>query len=274
MAEPETELEFLPAWGLSKGTEREVEPAALPVPVSRGWAFGDGRGAGVRVCILDSGIEPDHPLVGGVQRSVAVERAGNGDLGVIGDESGDVAGHGTACAGIIRALAPDVELISVRVLGKDINGTFDALRAGFDWAIEERFELLNLSLSVRKREFVAELCELADRAAHQGTVAVCSAHNSPIESYPWRFASVVSVACHDEEDPELVYYNPTPPVEFFARGVGVPVAWIGGGTIRATGNSFATPHVTGLLARIRAAHPTLTTFELKTVLYRIAANVR
>jgi len=274
MAEPEPEREFLPAWGLSKGAEREIEPAALPGGLSRAWAFGDGRGAGVRVCILDSGIEAAHPLVGSVQSSVAVERCDNGDLGVVGDTSGDVAGHGTACAGIVRALAPEVELVSVRVLGKDINGTFDALRAGLDWAIEERFELLNLSLSVRRREFVAELCELADRAAHQGTIVVCSAHNSPIESYPWRFASVVSVACHDEDDPELVYYNPTPPVEFFARGVGVPVAWVGGGTIRATGNSFATPHVTGLLARIRSAHPTLTPFELKTVLYRIAANVR
>jgi len=274
MTEPgDGRLEFLPAWGLSRGTEREVEPASLPGALSRAWAFGDGRGAGVRVCVLDSGIEGDHALVGQVQRSVAVERDGGGDLAVV-DDAGDVAGHGTACAGIIRALAPDVELVSVRVLGTDINGTFDALRAGLDWALEERFELLNLSLSVRKRDYVVELCEFADRAAHQGTVAVCSAHNSPIESYPWRFASVVSVACHDEEDPELVYYNPTPPVEFFARGVDVPVAWIGGGTIRATGNSFATPHVTGLLARIRSAHPTLTPFELKTVLYRIAANVR
>ncbi len=272
MAEPER-LEFLPAWGLSRGSEREVEPASLPGTLSRAWAFGDGRGAGVRVCVLDSGIEGDHPLVGQVQRSVAVKRGDGGDLGIV-DDAGDVAGHGTACAGIIRALAPDVELISVRVLGIDINGTFDALRAGLDWALEERFELLNLSLSVRKREYVVELCEFADRAAHQGTVAVCSAHNSPIESYPWRFASVVSVACHDEEDPELVYYNPAPPVEFFARGVDVPVAWMGGGTIRATGNSFATPHVTGLLARIRSAHPTLTPFELKTVLYRLAANVR
>ena len=95
----------------------------------------------------------------------------------------------------------------------------------------------------------------------------------PVESYPWRFASVVSVGSHDEDDPWRLYYNPEPPVEFYARGVNVPIAWTGGGTIRATGNSFATPHVAGLLALIRSKHPQLTPFELKTVLYRIAANV-
>jgi len=63
-------------------------------------------------------------------------------------------------------------------------------------------------------------------------------------------------------------------VEFYARGVDVAVAWPGGGTVRATGNSFAAPHVTGLLALIRSKHPELTPFELKTVLYRVAANVR
>lgn len=249
-----------------------VEPAVLPSPLTRDWAFADGRGAGVRVCILDSGIDAGHELVGAVERLVTVERDGN-ELRVVDDTAGDLSGHGTACAGIVSSLAPDAPLVSVRVLGADVNGSFDVLRAGLAWALEQRYELVNLSLSVRKRDFALELCELVDRAAHQGTVLVCSAHNTPVEGYPWRFASVVSVACHDEEDSELVYWNPEPPVEFYARGVNVPVAWPGGGTIHATGNSFATPHVTGMLARIRGAHPALTPFELKTVLYRLAANV-
>ena len=70
---------------------------------------------------------------------------------------------------------------------------------------------------------------------------VASAHNMPVESFPWRFSSVISVGSHEETDPLLFYANPDPPVEFFARGVDVEVAWIGGGTIRASGNSFATP---------------------------------
>jgi subtilisin family serine protease len=63
-------------------------------------------------------------------------------------------------------------------------------------------------------------------------------------------------------------------VEFFAPGQNVEVAWPGGGTIRTTGNSFATPLVTGLSARILSKHPQMTIFQLKNALYLLAANVR
>ena len=78
---------------------------------------------------------------------------------------------------------------------------------------------------------------------------VAAAHNMPVESFPWRFSSVISVGSHEEDDPWTWYANPSPPVEFFARGVDVDVAWPGGGTIRATGNSFAAPHIAGALPR-------------------------
>ena len=269
---PDRDLDVLPAWGLPAGKERPVVPGPLPAPVTSEWALGGAIGAGVRVCVLDSGIEAGHPLVGAVERAVTVADDGE-ETCIVEDAEGDVSGHGTACAGIIRSLAPEVSLVSARVLGPDIGGRFVALRAGIAWAIDEGYDVCNLSLAVRSREFALDLCELADRAAFQGTMLVCSAHNVPVESYPWRFASVVSVGSHDEDDPWRLYYNPEPPVEFYARGVNVPIAWTGGGTIRATGNSFAAPHVTGLLALIRSKHPRLTPFELKSVLYRIAANV-
>jgi subtilisin len=50
------------------------------------------------------------------------------------------------------------------------------------------------------------------------------------------------------------------------------VPWLGGGTVEATGNSFAAPHVAGLVARILAKHPGLTPFEVKTVLRACASN--
>ena len=95
----------------------------------------------------------------------------------------------------------------------------------------------------------------------------------PVESYPWRFSSVISVGSHEEPDPLSYYYNPNPPVEFFARGVDVEVAWLGGGTIRCTGNSFATPHMSAICALVLGKHRELTPFQLKSVLYLTSGNV-
>jgi subtilisin family serine protease len=104
-------------------------------------------------------------------------------------------------------------------------------------------------------------------------VLVASAHNMPVESYPWRFSSVISVGSHEEDDSHMFFYNPDPPVEFFARGVNLDVAWRGGGQIRATGNSFATPHLAGICALVLSKHRDLTPFQLKNVLYLTASNV-
>jgi len=104
------------------------------------------------------------------------------------------------------------------------------------------------------------------------SLIVASAHNMPVRSYPWRFASVVSVASHDIADPLAYLRNPDPPVEFYARGVDVDVAWADGSTLRASGNSFATPHIAGICALIRSKHPDLTPPEVKTLLGLTATN--
>jgi subtilisin family serine protease len=95
----------------------------------------------------------------------------------------------------------------------------------------------------------------------------------PVESFPWRFSSVVSVGSHESDDPLAFFYNPSPPVEFFARGVDVEVAWPGGSTVRCTGNSFATPHVAAICALVLSKHPELTPFQLKSVLHLTSLNV-
>jgi subtilisin family serine protease len=84
---------------------------------------------------------------------------------------------------------------------------------------------------------------------------------------------VISVGSHEDPDSHAFYANPDPPVEFFARGVNVEVAWTGGATIRCTGNSFATPHMSGLCALVLGKHPELTPFQLKSVLYLTSTNV-
>jgi subtilisin family serine protease len=159
------------------------------------------------------------------------------------------------------------------VLGAGFKGSGPILLGGLRWAVEQGFDVVNMSLSTTKRQFAGLLHELADTAYFRRTVLVASAHNMPVESYPWRFSSVISVGSHEEPEPDTFFYNPAPPVEFFARGVGVEIAWLGGGKILSTGNSFATPHMSGICALILAKHPELTPFQLKNVLYLTANNV-
>jgi subtilisin len=270
----ESEEEYgLPAWSLPASAGETIRiRAGWPERVTRGWAFGGSTGTGVRVCVLDSGIELDHPLVGPVQRSVAVTKNGD-DIVVEDDEEGDLCGHGTACAGIIRMLAPDCELTSVRVLGAGYTGSATVMLRGLEWAIEQDYDVVNMSLSTTKKQYVDRLHELADVAYFKRTMLVASAHNLPVESFPWRFASVISVGSHEMDDPLIFYANPSPPVEFFARGLNVDIAWLGGQTINATGNSFATPHIAGICALVLGKHPELTPFQLKSVLHLTASNV-
>jgi subtilisin family serine protease len=269
----EAEDEALPAWSLPASAGDSIRMrAGWPERVTSEWAWGGSTGAGVRVCVLDSGVELDHPRVGALQRSVAVRKQRD-EFEVVDDEEGDLCGHGTACAGIIRSIAADCELTSVRVLGAGYTGSAGILLAGLEWAIAEGFDVINMSLSTSKKQYVDRLHELADVAYFKRTILVASAHNMPVESFPWRFASVISVGSHEEPDPLTFYANPKPPVEFFARGLNVEIAWLGGGTITATGNSFATPHVTGICALILAKHPQLTPFQLKSILHLTAGNV-
>jgi subtilisin family serine protease len=262
----------LPAWSASAAGARML-PSRWPHTVTREWAWGDSTGRGVRVCVLDSGIETGHPRVGPVDGAVVVTEDEEGRVRVTRDEEGDVAGHGTACGGIIRSLAPDCALHSVRVLGPGAMGTGAVLLGGLQWAVEQGFDVINLSLSTRKRQFADTLRELSDLAYFQRTTIVASAHNMAVVSFPWRFASVISVGSHESSDPLEFHYNPRPPVEFFARGVDLDVAWLGGESTTSTGNSFATAHIAGVCALILAKHPGLTAFELKSLLYLTASNV-
>lgn len=252
-------------------------PEDIPVPADGALApagiTAAGAGRGVRVCVVDSGVERDHPMVGPLAGSWVVVKGDDG-IEVRETDTGDTCGHGTACAGIIRRTAPECELYSVRVLGERFSGTGDILLAGLRWAVQQGFDVINLSLSTTRARFAEELHALADQAYFNRSVIVASAHNTPVESFPWRFASVISVGSHQEDDPGLHLYNPDPPVEFFAPGQNVEVAWPGGGSIRTTGNSFATPFIAGLCARFLSTHPRMTSFQLKSALFLSAANVQ
>jgi subtilisin len=266
--------EDLPAWSLPRAAAEGIGlENLLPDRVDREWALAGSTGRGVKVCVLDSGVERGHPMIGKLAGAVAITLDENGDPVAEEDLEGDLCGHGTACAGVIHGIAPEAELYSVRVLGAGFRGSGEVLVAGLRWALEQDFDVVNMSLSTTKRQLGDTLHGLVDSAYFKRTILVASAHNMPVESFPWRFSSVISVGSHEEDDPLLFYANPNPPVEFFARGVDAEVAWLGGGTIRVTGNSVATPCIAGIAALILGKHPGLTPFQLKSVMYLIASNV-
>jgi subtilisin len=269
------EDEELPAWSLDRAAANaNPEGSVWPLGDPRAWAWGGANGAGVRVCVLDSGVDATHPMVGPIQGAVAVSTRDDGELAVVVDDEGDAYGHGTACAAIIRKLAPDCEIHSVRVLGGELTGAGPVLLHGLRWAIEQRFDVINLSLSTTKSKFAPELRELTDRAYFGRSILVAAAHNMPVTSFPWRFSSVLSVGSHAGSDPLEYYVHPDPPVEFVAPGVNLELAWLGGSTIRATGNSFAAPHIAGIAALVLSKHGRLRPFELKTALRAAGSNVR
>jgi len=260
---------LLPAWSdaFAAGRRASLDRARPFGTMDRAVAFGTSGGRGVTVAIIDSGIESDHPAVGGrLVRSLRVETGRDGPSVVEDPEPADLVGHGTACAAIIHAIAPVAELVSIRVLGADNRGAGPAFAAALEWAIDEGIGVVNLSLSSRSDALAPRFHELADDAYFANTLLVAAANNVAGPSYPSLFAAVVSVAAHDVPDPDVWFYNPKPPVEFGAHGLDVDVAWRGGTRIRATGNSFAAPHLAGRAALIRAEHPSASPFEVKAML--------
>ena len=224
--------------------------------------------------MIDSGIDAAHPGVGGVAGGVVIEPDETQDSGVRVTEGphDDLFGHGTACAAIIRGLAPECELFSVRVLGASLSGRGTVFAAGLRWAIEAGMNVVNLSLSTRSAAQITEFYALVDQAAFANVMLVSAVNNLPVPSYPSQFAGVFSVAAYAGRDPEHFVANPAPPVEFGAPGIDLEVAWTDGGSITGTGNSFAAPHIAGLIARIVGAHPGITPAEVKSLLRALADN--
>ncbi len=264
----------LPAWADAFHGDGPGKAPELGIDIARDWAYGDGSGRGVRVAVIDSGVDASHPRVGRVAEHVAVILDDDAPDGVRfeAEPHDDLYGHGTACAGIVRALAPEVELVSVRVLGASLKGSSAAFAHAIDWCLDNDIHVANMSLSTTNERLAGIFHDLVDAAAFGRMLLVSAMNNSRKRSIPSQYAGVFSVACAPGTDPEQIWCNPAGPADWGACGIDVEVAWSGGGTTIADGNSFAAPVVAGHLARIVGAHPGLTPWQVRTILAALAVN--
>lgn len=234
------------------------------------WKQASGKG--ISVAIIDSGIDTEHPaLNGNVKESVEARVDTNKRIVFDPSTAGDSAGHGTACAGIISKIAPEAEIYSIKVLGAGGLGDGHAFLAGLEYAIKMRYRVINLSLGTTKPQFFAPLHDLLDRAYQAGCIVVAAANNLPQPSFPSVFSSsLISVIKSVETDPLNFGFQFGEVIELTAPGVNIRTPWPGGGFRNLTGNSFACPHISGIIALILEGHPELTPFQVKSALYSIA----
>lgn len=239
--------------------------------IDDGWKSAAGRG--VTVAIVDSGIDTEHPDLKGKIASSVEARLDDKRVVFEPSDEGDSAGHGTACAGIISKIAPEAELHSVKVLGAGGLGDGQAFLAGLEYAVNQRYRIINLSLGTTKPQFFAPLHDLLDRAYQAGCVVVAAANNLPQPSFPSVFSSsLISVIKSTETDPLNFGFHFGEVIELTAPGVNIRTAWPKGGHRNLTGNSFACPHIVGVIARLLERHPDLTPFQVKSALYAIAKD--
>jgi len=234
-----------------------------------------GRGAGVRVAVIDSGIEATHPALSGVKLidDVAVIEDGP-QLRVVPGGGVDIYGHGTAVAGIISQLAPEAELGSFRVLGQHLRSRTMIIREAARLALERGYHVLNCSFGCSRDDHVLYYKEWIDQAYVRGRhiVAACNNQDFTKREWPGHFATVITVNFMNCGCAEEFQHRPGNLVEFAARGQDLEVAWLGGGRKKVTGSSFAAPHVAGLLARLISGMPELSPLQAKALLANLAAT--
>jgi subtilisin family serine protease len=224
---------------------------------------------GVRVLLLDSGVEPGHPDLEGWPIATLGLTGEAGAWSVVPETPRDTFGHGTAIAGLLRSLAPAIQLTSLRILGQDLRAGTDQVRFALAWALDQGFDLVNCSFGSSARQDLPAFKALVDQAYCRNTWIVAASSNLDpgLEEYPGAFPSVFTVTSANLAEVDALVRRPGSLTEFAAHGAQVRVAWKGGGHRLLTGSSFAAPRLTALLAGLRAEQPQWNACQAKAWLY-------
>jgi subtilisin len=234
-----------------------VQAETVPVGINQikaPLAWDATRGKGVKVAVLDTGIDFNHPDLAANYR---------GGVSFVPDETTamDHNRHGTHCAGIIAAalnglgvvgVAPAAYLYAVKVMSRSGSGNWSWLIAGLDWCTRNGIHVASMSLGGTAPAAVQTMCDLA---FSRGVLLVAAAGNSggPVE-HPARYRSVIAVSAIDAANQLAPFSCRGPEVELCAPGVDVLSTVPGGGYARLSGTSMACPHVTGAAALAWRTH--------------------
>lgn len=231
------------------------------------------QGNGVIIAVLDTGIDRTHPALLG-RWLPGRDMVADDDNPQ--EEAGLAWGHGTHIAGVISHIAPQSQLLPVRVLDGNGRGNAFTLAYAIEWAVQQGADVINLSLGTPFRSRVLE--EAIADAAESGVILVAAAGNTNTAQaqYPARFDDVLAVTALDSANRKASFANYGGWVDLAAPGVGITstvVGPLGSGYAGWSGTSMATAFVSGAAALVRADHPAAAPAQIAEQLLSTASDL-
>ena len=151
--------------------------------------FPNSTGRGIRIAVIDSGVNDTHAHILGVAGGVAICRDKEDDPTSYVDRLG----HGTAVMAAIQEKAPDAQYYAVKLFHDSLLTTTNDLLAAIGWAIEARMDVINLSLGTRNPAHVPRFAPLIERAAANGTLLVSALESDGQVCFPGSLDGVIGV---------------------------------------------------------------------------------
>ena len=223
--------------------------------------FHDLNGEGVKVAIIDSGIDCSHEILQRVTAGICFEFSEGNVL--TSQDYRDTSGHGTAVASIIKKKAPGTELYAIKIFDQSLIVEQKILIESIRWAIDQNVDIINLSLGTTDAQVKQALLDICQVATKKGIAIVAAEHNSGQESYPAYFSNVIGVKAGEIKGRYNYLFRAGESIECIAPGTTQRVLWVGGREHIVEGSSFAAPHITGIIALIRQAFPKANLNEIR-----------
>ena len=216
--------------------------------------FGRLTGQDVKIAIIDSGVDTEHSEIGPIIHGIDIRIDSDGQI-IWGTDYADRSGHGTACTGIIRQIAPDAEIYIIRIFEQSLVADGKLLIAALQWVIDHRIDVVNLSLGTTDRQYFEPIQELCRQAAQEDIILVAATHNRGIESYPAIFPDVIGVQGKPLQKLNDYYFRKNNHIECVAHGGEQILCWKNASKRIAAGSSFAASRIAGILCLIRQVYP-------------------